>query len=84
MAYLVEHSTKGGAMHLSSHGATGGVTAGDATNDTIGPKANEAPPVIAVATTSRPMVASASAISKASRRGAREVGCLDSTLTKGS
>lgn len=43
MAYLVERSMNGGAMRLSTHGTTGGDAIGGATDNTVGPKADEAP-----------------------------------------
>ena len=43
MAYLVERSMNGGAMRLSTHGTTGGDAIGGATDNTAGPKADEAP-----------------------------------------
>ena len=87
MAYLVECSTKGGAMHLFTHGTTGGVAVGGATNDTTGLKADEAPLITEEAPSSstlRSLVASASAVSDTSKWGAGEIGHSASTQTKGS
>ena len=57
MRHLVDNSTKGKAMHPSSHDTIGGAEIGDSADDTIGLKTDEASLVaIAVLTsaTSRP------------------------------
>ena len=65
MTHLVEHSTKGRAMHPPSYDTTGGAKTGDIANETTGPEADEATLATAAVPTSptpRPLAASASTI----------------------
>ena len=84
---LVERSTIGRQMRPPSHDTVGGAETGDATNKTIGPKADESSLATTTALTSlasRPLAASASTVSDTSKREAEEAGHLASTKTIGS